>query len=99
LGHPDPGEEAGGGLNGRGEAPGPPYKQGEFRRTGVDDLMGRPYGRIVLLHVTLIIGGAVLQALGSPIAGLCLFLVLKIGFDLRAHLRERVLAKTGGETN
>ncbi|MGB7297217.1 MAG: DUF6498-containing protein [Candidatus Aminicenantales bacterium] len=74
--------------------------KGEYRKTSVDELMARPYVRIVLLHLTLIFGGFLLQALGSPLAGLLLFLVLKIGFDLKAHLREHPSAESsagGGE--
>ena len=64
----------------------------EYRTTSVDDLMARPYARIILLHLTLIFGGFLLQALGSPLGGLLLFLTIKIVFDLKAHLRERSAA-------
>lgn len=62
---------------------------GEFRRAGVQTLMTQPYGRIVVLHVTILLGGFLMMALKSPALGLVLLVVLKIMLDLRAHLAER----------
>jgi hypothetical protein len=62
---------------------------GEFRRAGVQALMIQPYGRIVVLHVTILLGGFLMMALKSPTLGLVLLVVLKILLDLRAHLAER----------
>jgi hypothetical protein len=61
--------------------------RGEDRRTPPALLVWRPYGRVVALHVTLVIGGLVVAALGHPVVGLALFVVLKTAVDLRAHLR------------
>ena len=63
------------------------YK-GEYHSAQTRALMHAPYGRVVVLHVALIGGGFLVQALHSPVAGLVLLIVLKIGLDLRAHLRE-----------
>jgi hypothetical protein len=62
---------------------------GEYRRADVKLLMGQPYGRIVVLHLTILLGGFLMMALRSPATGLALLVVLKIILDLRAHLRER----------
>lgn len=62
--------------------------RGEYRRYTLTKLMGLPYGRVVLLHITLILGGFLIILLESPTAGLLLFILLKIVMDLRAHLRE-----------
>ncbi|MDH3411769.1 MAG: DUF6498-containing protein [Gammaproteobacteria bacterium] len=62
--------------------------KGEYRNTDVKMLMVRPYGRIFVLHFTIIIGGFILLSLGSPLGGLMLLILLKIGFDLRAHRKE-----------
>lgn len=62
---------------------------GEFRRAGVQTLMTQPYGRIVVLHLTILLGGFLMIALKSPTFGLALLVVLKILLDLRAHLTER----------
>lgn len=55
---------------------------GAFRRVNPMALMFQPYGRIVVLHVTLIFGGFMVQAAGAPVAALVLLLVLKTGIDL-----------------
>jgi Family of unknown function (DUF6498) len=63
--------------------------RGEFRRASVSALMAAPYGRVMLLHFVILIGGLAAQALHSPVWALVLLIGLKIGFDLRAHLTER----------
>jgi hypothetical protein len=71
--------------------------EGEYRRASLDMLMFQPYGRIVVLHLTILGGGFLMMALGSPTVGLVLLVVLKIGLDLSAHLRERrKFAAVGG---
>jgi hypothetical protein len=67
---------------------------GEWRRTSIDALMGAPYGRIMLMHVVLVIGAAIFMAIGQPIYALALLVALKILADASAHLRER--RKLGG---
>lgn len=62
---------------------------GEYRRTSASELMARPYGRIVVLHVTIIIGAALIDWLGSPIMMLVVLIAAKIALDLRLHLLER----------
>ena len=62
--------------------------KGEYRRVTLNKLMIQPYGRIVLLHVTIIIGGFLMMALRSPVIGLLFFILLKIIMDLVAHLKE-----------
>lgn len=63
--------------------------RGEFRRTSVMVQMVQPYGRIVLMHVTILIGGFLVMLLHSPVAGLALLVVLKMAFDLAGHQGER----------
>jgi hypothetical protein len=62
--------------------------RGEFRRTNPMSLMMSPYKRIVVLHLTIIAGGGVSLALGSPFWLLALLIGLKILMDVRAHLQE-----------
>ena len=52
------------------------------------ELMARPYGRVVVLHVTLVLGAGLMLGLGEPVLGLALFVLLKTGVDLAAHLRS-----------
>jgi hypothetical protein len=61
---------------------------GEYRTTTAAALMLAPYGRVVVLHVVIIMGAFVIQALGTPLLALALLVVLKIGLDAGAHLRE-----------
>lgn len=62
--------------------------RGEFRRATITELMAKPYGRIIVLHVTIILGGLGVAALGSPVWALVLLVALKTGLDLRAHAKE-----------
>ena len=47
-------------------------------------LMFAPYGRIIILHVVLIVGGLLAEALGAPIWALILLIVMKSAYDLVA---------------
>jgi hypothetical protein len=67
--------------------------RGEFRRVRVDQLMMQPYGRVVVLHVAILGGGFLIMALGSPVAGLALLIVLKIILDVLAHVKQHALGK------
>lgn len=62
--------------------------KGEFLQKTPGDLMVAPYGRIAILHITILIGGFATQMLGEPIVALLLLVILKTGMDLAAHLRE-----------
>jgi hypothetical protein len=62
--------------------------RGEFRSASVSALMGKPYGRVVVLHLTILFGGFGVQALGSPVWALLLLVGLKTAIDLHAHLKE-----------
>jgi hypothetical protein len=64
-------------------------------RDGVEprEIMPRPYGRVVVLHLTLIGGGFVVMALGAPVLALVLMVALKIGVDAAAHLRSHDVAQ------
>jgi hypothetical protein len=62
--------------------------KGEYKQVNLNALMGEPYGRVVVLHVTIIVGGFLIAFLGSPIFALILLLVLKTVIDIQAHLRE-----------
>ena len=62
--------------------------RGEFRSAQLPRLMAKPYGRVVVLHVAIIFGGIAAMALGSPVWALLVLLALKIGLDLKAHLKE-----------
>ena len=67
--------------------------RGEFRSAQLSRLMAKPYGRVVVLHVAIILGGIAAMALGSPVWALLVLLALKIGLDWKAHLKEHSAAK------
>ena len=62
--------------------------RGELRRVSLAELMARPYGRVVVLHVAILVGGFGAMMLGSPLWALLLLLALKIGLDFKAHVKE-----------
>jgi hypothetical protein len=71
---------------------------GEYRTAQLAMLMTRPYGRVMVLHVVILGGGFLVQALGSPVFALALLVVLKTGLDLVAHAREHAAAPAAGPT-
>ena len=62
--------------------------RGEFRGASPKALMARPYGRVMVLHMVIIVGGFGALALGSPLWALLLLVILKTALDLRAHVKE-----------
>jgi hypothetical protein len=60
----------------------------EYRRVTLQQLMARPYSRIVVLHVTILGGGFLVMALQLPAAAVAMLVGLKVWIDVRAHLRE-----------
>ena len=62
--------------------------KGEYQATTFSQLMTKPYGRIVVLHLALLFGAFLILALGSPILLLLILVVGKTGLDLKLHLRE-----------
>ena len=62
---------------------------GEYKRTSLTQLMKRPYGRIIALHIAVIAGGFVVTLLGNPLPALLVLIAIKIVIDLRLHENER----------
>lgn len=62
---------------------------GEYRRTPPGELMHRPYSRIMIMHVTIIVGAIVIERLGSPIALLLVMIGAKTVVDVFMHQKER----------
>ncbi len=60
--------------------------RGEYLRAIPRDLMSRPYRRILILHLTILAGGALVTALDAPIVGLVMLVALKTIVDVRAHI-------------
>jgi hypothetical protein len=62
--------------------------QREYERTSVQALMAAPYGRIVAMQLTVIVGGWVVLLLNNPVPALALLVLLKTAMDFRAHKNE-----------
>jgi hypothetical protein len=60
----------------------------EYLAASPQQQMMQPYARVVVLHVTILAGGFLVAALGTPIAALVLLIVLKTVIDVRSHLGE-----------
>jgi len=69
----------------------------EYKRTNLKELMSRPYGRVVILHLVVLIGGFLVALLRSPKAGILLLVSLKTLVDLRSHLKEHKKMGTSKE--
>jgi hypothetical protein len=64
-------------------------KSGEYQRASLNALMTQPYGRVMVLHFTVLFGGWIVMLLGSPTLALVLLVLLKTAADLRGHEAER----------
>ena len=61
----------------------------EFRTMDCSDLFGLPYGRIIKLHTAIFFGGILIIFTGSNRYGMCLIIIGKMLYDLRAYWQER----------
>lgn len=64
-------------------------KNGEYQRASLQALMGQPYGRVMVLHLTVLFGGWIVMLLGSPVGALLVLVALKTAADWRGHRAER----------
>jgi len=62
--------------------------KGEFKKTSLGQLMVQPYARVIILHITVLIGGFLVMLLGSPVVGLILLIALKTYVDILSHVRQ-----------
>lgn len=63
-------------------------KAGEHIGVNAQTQMMAPYGRVVVMHLTIILGGFVAQILGAPMYSLVMLIFIKIYIDSRAHVKE-----------
>jgi hypothetical protein len=59
--------------------------RGEYLHTNTGMEMGRPYVRVVLLHVCIIFGGFAVMLFGSPLGLVLLFMIAKTILDVKLH--------------
>ena len=62
--------------------------KGEYARINPGVLMGQPYGRVVIMHITILFGGILFQVTGSPAALLIILIGLKTFIDIALHNAE-----------
>ena len=62
----------------------------EYEGATVSELMTAPYKRIMVMHLTVIFGGALLLAFKTPMPALLLLVLLKTAADFRAHTKEHM---------
>jgi len=62
--------------------------QQEYLGKTTNQQMSEPYGRIFIMHITIILGGFLVMLLGAPLISLILLVALKLVADLKAHVRE-----------
>ncbi|MDP8905352.1 MAG: DUF6498-containing protein [Chloroflexota bacterium] len=62
--------------------------QAEYRRTTAERQAGEPYPRMIVLHMTVILGGLLALRLDEPIGLLVGLVVIKTIVDLLLHLRQ-----------
>ena len=63
--------------------------EGEYKRTNLMLLMMRPYGRIIAMHVAIVLGAGLVIWLGSPLPMLLILILIKTFLDSRLHEKER----------
>ncbi len=61
---------------------------GEYKRTTSGNLMGAPYGRVMILHAVILLGGWAVMATGEKTIALALLVFIKIMIDLAAHKKS-----------
>jgi len=65
------------------------------RHTAIGEEMSAPYRRIVIMHLTIIIGGGLSLVIGTPVFALILLILLKTFVDLHSHQQQHLLDRTG----
>ncbi|HZX19699.1 MAG TPA: DUF6498-containing protein [archaeon] len=62
----------------------------EYLNTSIHQQMFAPYGRIFVMHITIVIGAFFVVFTGIPAALIVLFIALKTLVDIGAHLKEHL---------
>jgi hypothetical protein len=62
---------------------------GEYLGTPFTRLFWQPYARVIVMHLVILVGGALAAAMGSPLGALLVLVGLKTLIDLGAHVLER----------
>jgi len=60
----------------------------EYRRLAFQDLFFQPYKRVLIMHITIIVGAFIAFQIEQPTFFLVVLIVLKIGVDIISHSKE-----------
>ena len=60
----------------------------EYKRVSPANLFGQPYNRLIVMHITIIIGGAMVKIFGLPVLSILLLVILKTIIDVFSHKTE-----------
>ncbi|WP_411965307.1 DUF6498-containing protein [Haloferax sp. YSMS24] len=71
----------------------------EYRSVSPGTQMSEPYRRVVVLHLTIVLGAFLVGASGAPLAALVVMIVVKTVLDVGAHLREHARARKRAKTH
>ena len=69
------------------------FIRGEDADKSAQKIMSEPYGRIVILHIAIIVGGMLVMAMSSPLALLLILVLLKTAIDVVVHRRKHKQAR------
>ncbi|RKQ69067.1 hypothetical protein DES40_1847 [Litorimonas taeanensis] len=64
------------------------YGKAEYKMRSANTQMFIPYGRVFIMHIVIMFGGALVQAFGAPILALVLLVLLKTLIDIVSHSAE-----------
>ncbi len=60
----------------------------EYEQADIGKLFSAPYSRIIVMHITIIGGAFLVSITGLPSSLIIIFIALKAGVDIDAHLKE-----------
>lgn len=70
------------------------YLGEEYLRTTADEQTTAVYQRVIVMHMTILLGGLFISILGIQTIALVVLILIKIGFDVSAHIKQH--SKLGG---
>ena len=65
----------------------------EYERSGPATLMVEPYRRVLVLHLTIVLGAFAVAAVGTSVGALAVMVLVKTALDLRGHWKEHDRAR------
>lgn len=68
---------------------------GRWRKEKTNEIMASPYGRIIVIHLTILIGGFITVSLGEPLYMVFLLALLKTLMELGVSIASNLPGKVG----